>query len=99
MRSVTMHEPMKRSDRDAHVFDLALWRDGSNGTKMVTVGGDGCVCVSLLDNGKAVLPSPSVPDAQWHASATGSGPSKQYRYAAVHRVAVSEAAGVAMTGS
>lgn len=94
-----MHEPMKRSNRDATVFDIALWRDGSNGTKMVTVGGDGCLCVARLDDGKAVVLGSSYPDEQWHASASGSGPSKQYRYAAVHRVAVNEATGVALTGS
>jgi hypothetical protein len=62
-----MHEPMKRSDSNATVFDIALWRDGNKGIKMVTVGGDGSLCVSRLDDGKAVVQGPSFPDDSWHA--------------------------------
>lgn len=100
VRSVTMHTPLKKSDRDATVFDIALWHDGARGCKMVTVGGDGYLSVAALDDGSTVSAHrSSYPDEQWHATASGSGPSKQYRHAPAHRLAVSDALGMAVTGS
>jgi hypothetical protein len=98
-RSVTMHTPLKKTDRDAHVFGLALWRDGAAGCKMVTVGSDGTVAVAALDDGTALVRPSNYPDEQWHATASGSGPSKQYRFAAAHHLAVSDSLGLAVTGS
>lgn len=97
--SVTMHTPLKKSDRDAVVFDIALWHDGARGCKMVTVGGDGYLSVAALDDGTVCARRSSYPDEQWHATASGSGPSKQYRHAPAHHIAVSDALGIAITGS
>lgn len=99
VRSVTMHTPLKKSDRDATVFDIALWHDGARGCKMVTVGGDGLLSVASLDDGAACVHRSRYPDEQWHATASGSGPSKQYRHAPAHRLAVSDALGIAVSGS
>jgi hypothetical protein len=99
VRSVTMHMPLKKSDRDATVFDIALWQDGERGCNMVTVGGDGQLSVAALDDGIACVHRSRSPDEQWPATASGSGPSKQYRYAAAHRLAVSDTLGIAVTGS
>lgn len=99
VRSVTMHTPLKKSDRDAAVFGLALWRDGAAGCKMVSVGSDSMVSVAALDDGTARVHRSNYPDEQWHATASGSGPSKQYRFAAAHHLAVSDSLGLAVTGS
>ena len=99
VRSIMMHTPLKKSDRDATVFDLALWRDGVAGCKMLTVGSDGNLSVAALDDGTALVHHSSYPDEQWHATASGSGPSKQYRFAPVHCLAVSDSLGIAVTGS
>ena len=65
---------------------------------MVTVGSDGYLSVCALDDGTNLAEHRFVDD-QWHATSSGSGPSKQYRYAAAHRVTVDANAGVALTGS
>lgn len=97
-RSVRMHEPLKKSDKDARVCDLAVWRDGPRGAKMVTVGSDGKLAVCALDDGARLATHAHADDA-WHATSSGSGPSKQYRHAAAHNVVVDGDAGVAFTAS
>ena len=99
LRTVTMHAPLKKSDRDAVVFDIALWHDGARGCKMVTVGGDGYLSMAALDDGTERVHHSSRPDEQWHATASGSGPSKQYRHAPAHCIAASDSLGIAVTGS
>lgn len=94
-----MHSPLKKTDRDATVFDLALWR-APHGCSLLSVGSDAMLSKIELDDGRERCASgESYRTDGWHATASGTGPSKQYRHAAAHRISVCNAAGIAITGS
>ena len=104
VRVLELHFPMRRSDKDAFVGDMALWRPREGGgCRLVSVGSDGDIAVTALDDGAALVGlgggGGSFADERWHATARGSGCSAQYAYAPAFRVAVSDAYGVALTGS
>jgi hypothetical protein len=102
VREIHLHEPMRRSDKDAWIGDMTLYRPSEGGgCRLVTVGSDGDISVTTLDDGTARVGSKSygIADEKWHATARGSGCSAQYAYAPAFHVAVSNKYGVALTGS
>lgn len=102
VRVLELHEPMRRSDKDAWVGGMCLFRPSEGGgCQLVTVGSEGNISVTALDDGAARVGRSyqySADDA-WHATARGSGCSVQYAYAPAFHVAVSNKYGVALTGS
>lgn len=104
VRTVTMHNPIRKADEEGWVSGLALWEHPASGALLaLTVGSDAELAVATLHDGSALLPSqggdPYGPERSWHCTSNGSGGSKGYPYAPAQFVAAAPGVGVAFTGS
>lgn len=100
IRSIEMHNPMRKSDKEAWVAKVALWTHPTTGAvSAVSVGCDGDCAVAILHDGKRVVSEGGYKERSWHCTSNGSGGSKGYPYAPAHVVAACPGVGVAFTGT
>lgn len=88
-RKVMLHDAHRRHD-SGYVATMRLWCTDGGERKLVSVGGDGCLAVTALDDGVNVSTQVD-PEASWTVTSK--------KHTPCHTVAVYDKAGVAFTGS
>jgi hypothetical protein len=98
-RKLTMHSPMRKSDTNAAVHAIDVFRREDGAVSLVTVGSDGDIALAALHDGEELCSDDAWAEQSWHATRRGSGCSKQYCYAPATLLSVHSPSGVAFTGS